>query len=129
MSDAAPFQSTPADVDEPDAVACLPTPSDILVSYSTFPGEAAHAETLLDTGELAKKSVSCGQSQGQLGGTGSAGDGSNGPTFSEGYVSWREASSGSWYVETLDNVLEQYAPSEDLLSMLLHVRVLFSSFL
>ncbi|NWR66504.1 CASP9 protein, partial [Bucorvus abyssinicus] len=74
-SDAAPFQSTPGNVDEPDAVACLPTPSDILVSYSTFPG----------------------------------------------YVSWREASSGSWYVETLDNVLEQYAHSEDLLSMLLHV--------
>ncbi|KFO84913.1 Caspase-9, partial [Buceros rhinoceros silvestris] len=74
-SDATPFRSTPANTDEPDAVACLPTPSDILVSYSTFPG----------------------------------------------YVSWREASSGSWYVETLDNVLEQYAHSEDLLSMLLHV--------
>ncbi|NXG59142.1 CASP9 protein, partial [Hemiprocne comata] len=74
-SDATPFQSPPGDVDEPDAVASLPTPSDILVSYSTFPG----------------------------------------------FVSWREASSGSWYVETLDSVLEQYAPSEDLLNMLLRV--------
>lgn len=80
-------------------------------------------------GNWQKKSVPCGQSQGQLGGTGSAGGGSNGPTFSEGYVSWREASSGSWYVETLDNVLEQYAHSEDLQNMLLHVRVLFSCFL
>ncbi|XP_010003525.1 PREDICTED: caspase-9 [Chaetura pelagica] len=34
-----------------------------------------------------------------------------------GFVSWREASSGSWYVETLDSVLEQYAPSEDLLTL------------
>ncbi|XP_065505991.1 caspase-9 isoform X2 [Caloenas nicobarica] len=67
---------TPAgNVDQPDAVASLPTPSDILVSYSTFPG----------------------------------------------FVSWREASSGSWYVETLDSVLEQYAHSEDLLNMLLRV--------
>lgn len=32
-------------------------------------------------------------------------------------------SSGSWYVETLDSVLEQYAPSEDLLNMLLRVSV------
>ncbi|NXI94199.1 CASP9 protein, partial [Psophia crepitans] len=74
-SDASPFQTPSADADEPDAVASLPTPSDILVSYSTFPG----------------------------------------------FVSWREASSGSWYVETLDSVLEQYAHSEDLLNMLLRV--------
>ncbi|XP_051493078.1 caspase-9 isoform X2 [Apus apus] len=74
-SDATPFQPPAGNVDEPDAVASLPTPSDILVSYSTFPG----------------------------------------------FVSWREASSGSWYVETLDSVLEQYAPSEDLLNMLLRV--------
>uniref|UniRef100_A0A8C8B6L4 Caspase 9 n=1 Tax=Otus sunia TaxID=257818 RepID=A0A8C8B6L4_9STRI len=74
-SDASPFQTPSGNVDEPDAVASLPTPSDILVSYSTFPG----------------------------------------------FVSWREASSGSWYVETLDSVLEQYAHSEDLLNMLVRV--------
>ncbi|KAF1521158.1 Caspase-9, partial [Eudyptes sclateri] len=74
-SDATPFQTPLGNVDEPDAVASLPTSSDILVSYSTFPG----------------------------------------------FVSWREASSGSWYVETLDSVLEQYAHSEDLLNMLLRV--------
>ncbi|NWU72486.1 CASP9 protein, partial [Pterocles burchelli] len=74
-SDATPFQTPSGDTDELDAVASLPTPSDILVSYSTFPG----------------------------------------------FVSWRETSSGSWYVETLDSVLEQYACSEDLLNMLLRV--------
>uniref|UniRef100_A0A8C5TY92 Caspase 9 n=1 Tax=Malurus cyaneus samueli TaxID=2593467 RepID=A0A8C5TY92_9PASS len=74
-SDATPFQAPPGNVDEPDAITCLPTPSDILVSYSTFPG----------------------------------------------FVSWREKSTGSWYVETLDSVLEQYARSEDLLNMLLRV--------
>ncbi|NXU94932.1 CASP9 protein, partial [Xiphorhynchus elegans] len=73
-SDATPFRAPLGNVDEPDAIACLPTPSDILVSYSTFPG----------------------------------------------FVSWREAS-GSWYVETLDTVLEKYAHSEDLLNMLLRV--------
>uniref|UniRef100_A0A8D0EQ86 Caspase 9 n=1 Tax=Strix occidentalis caurina TaxID=311401 RepID=A0A8D0EQ86_STROC len=81
-SDASPFQTPSGNVDEPDAIASLPTPSDILVSYSTFPG----------------------------------------------FVSWREASSGSWYVEMLDSVLEQYAHSEDLLNMLLRVNVLFSCF-
>ncbi|NXX16507.1 CASP9 protein, partial [Podargus strigoides] len=74
-SDATPFHTPSGAMDEPDAVASLPTPSDILVSYSTFPG----------------------------------------------FVSWREASSGSWYVETLDSVLEQYARSEDLPNMLLRV--------
>ncbi|NXC03949.1 CASP9 protein, partial [Orthonyx spaldingii] len=74
-SDATPFQVPSGNVDEPDAIASLPTPSDILVSYSTFPG----------------------------------------------FVSWREKSSGSWYVEMLDSVLEQYAHSEDLLNMLLRV--------
>ncbi|NXN18768.1 CASP9 protein, partial [Indicator maculatus] len=75
-ADANPFQ-TPlqGNADQPDAMACLPTPSDILVSYSTFPG----------------------------------------------YVSWREASRGSWYVETLVNVLQQCAHAEDLLSMLVKV--------
>ncbi|NWW31472.1 CASP9 protein, partial [Panurus biarmicus] len=74
-SDATPFRVPSDNVDEPDAVASLPTPSDILVSYSTFPG----------------------------------------------FVSWREKSSGSWYVEMLDSVLEQYAHSDDLLSMLVKV--------
>ncbi|NXK37239.1 CASP9 protein, partial [Piprites chloris] len=73
-SDATPFRAPLGNVDEPDAIACLPTPSDILVSYSTFPG----------------------------------------------FVSWREAT-GSWYVETLDSVLERYARSEDLLNMLMRV--------
>ncbi|NWS14971.1 CASP9 protein, partial [Pachyramphus minor] len=73
-SDATPFRAPSGNMDEPDAIACLPTPSDILVSYSTFPG----------------------------------------------FVSWREAT-GSWYVETLDSVLERYARSEDLLNMLLRV--------
>lgn len=35
--------------------------------------------------------------------------------------------SGSWYVETLDSVLEHYARSEDLLTMLLRVNVFFLS--
>ncbi|XP_005293057.1 caspase-9 [Chrysemys picta bellii] len=74
-SDATPFQLQPGNLDEPDAVASLPTPSDILVSYSTFPG----------------------------------------------FVSWRDTQSGSWYVETLDSVLEQYAHTEDLLGMLVRV--------
>ncbi|NXA41838.1 CASP9 protein, partial [Eudromia elegans] len=74
-SDATPFQAPSGASDELDAVASLPTPSDILVSYSTFPG----------------------------------------------FVSWRDKSSGSWYVETLDNVLDRYAHSEDLLNMLLRV--------
>ncbi|XP_009888283.1 PREDICTED: caspase-9 [Charadrius vociferus] len=62
-SDATPFRTLVGSTDEPDAVASLPTPSDILVSYSTFPG----------------------------------------------FVSWRDVSRGSWYVEMLDSVLEQYA--------------------
>ncbi|XP_031421703.1 caspase-9 [Clupea harengus] len=61
--------------DEPDARATLPTPSDILVSYSTFPG----------------------------------------------YVSWRDTKSGSWYVETLDRVLELNAATDDLVTMLMMV--------
>ncbi|XP_074970054.1 caspase-9 [Phalacrocorax aristotelis] len=75
QSDVTPYWAPEGHADEPDAVASLPTPSDILVSYSTFPG----------------------------------------------FVSWREVSSGSWYVETLDSVLQQYARSEDLLNMLLRV--------
>lgn len=37
--DAAPFQDNPGNCDQPDAISSLPTPSDIFVSYSTFPGE------------------------------------------------------------------------------------------
>lgn len=37
--DAVPFQEGPGTFDQPDAVSSLPTPSDIFVSYSTFPGE------------------------------------------------------------------------------------------
>ncbi|XP_006883690.1 PREDICTED: caspase-9 isoform X2 [Elephantulus edwardii] len=74
-SDAAPFQKGPESSDQPDAVASLPTPSDIFVSYSTFPG----------------------------------------------FVSWRNISSGSWYIETLDRVFEQWADSEDLQHLLLRV--------
>lgn len=61
--------------DEPDARATLPTPSDILVSYSTFPG----------------------------------------------YVSWRDPQLGSWYVETLDQVLAENAATDDLVTMLMMV--------
>lgn len=61
--------------DETDARASLPTPSDILVSYSTFPG----------------------------------------------YVSWRDTESGSWFVETLDRILEENASTVDLATMLLMV--------
>ncbi|NXC49634.1 CASP9 protein, partial [Penelope pileata] len=74
-SDAIPFQAPSGNLDELDATASLPTPGDILVSYSTFPG----------------------------------------------FVSWRDKVSGSWYVETLDSVLEHYARSEDLLTMLVQV--------
>ncbi|XP_024410475.2 caspase-9 [Desmodus rotundus] len=73
--DAAPFLDKPGDCDQPDAVSSLPTPSDIFVSYSTFPG----------------------------------------------FVSWRDPNSGSWYVETLDGVFEQWAHCEDLQSLLLRV--------
>ncbi|KAF5902068.1 caspase-9 isoform X2, partial [Clarias magur] len=59
--------------DEPDARATLPTPCDMLVSYSTFPG----------------------------------------------YVSWRDTNKGSWYVETLDRILEYNATTDDLATMLI----------
>ncbi|KAK2509248.1 hypothetical protein MC885_013072 [Smutsia gigantea] len=74
-SDSIPFPEGPGTFDEPDAVSSLPTPSDILVSYSTFPG----------------------------------------------FVSWRETKRGSWYIETLVSVLEQWAHSEDLQTLLLRV--------
>lgn len=37
--DAVPFRDRSGSCDQPDAVSSLPTPSDIFVSYSTFPGE------------------------------------------------------------------------------------------
>ncbi|KAM5248700.1 caspase-9 [Ctenodactylus gundi] len=74
-TDASPFQEGLGSLDQPDAVSSLPTPSDILVSYSTFPG----------------------------------------------FVSWRDPSRGSWYIETLDGVLEQWGHSEDLQYLLLRV--------
>lgn len=61
--------------DEVDAKPSLPTSSDILVSYSTFPG----------------------------------------------YVSWRDTQAGSWYVETLDRILEENAATDDLVTMLMMV--------
>ncbi|KAM6924907.1 caspase-9 [Xenentodon cancila] len=61
--------------DETDSRTTLPTPCDILVSYSTFPG----------------------------------------------YVSWRDTESGSWYVETLDRILEENAATHDLVTMLMMV--------
>ncbi|MED6277092.1 hypothetical protein CHARACLAT_009718 [Characodon lateralis] len=61
--------------DEVDARTSLPTPSDILVSYSTFPG----------------------------------------------YVSWRDTRAGSWYVETLDRILEENTATDDLVTMLMMV--------
>lgn len=78
QTDAIPMSSSSDSLsmsDETDARATLPTPSDILVSYSTFPG----------------------------------------------YVSWRDTQSGSWYVEILDRVLEENAPTDDLVTMLMMV--------
>ncbi|KAJ8369773.1 hypothetical protein SKAU_G00098010 [Synaphobranchus kaupii] len=75
QTDALPVSSSSDSLsfsDEVDARATLPTSSDILVSYSTFPG----------------------------------------------YVSWRDTQTGSWYVETLDRILEENASTRDLVSML-----------
>lgn len=58
-SDATPFLVSSDNMDEPDAIASLPTPSDILVSYSTFPGETACAN--LSMGEFANQSELHGQ--------------------------------------------------------------------
>lgn len=44
---------------------------------------------------------------------------------SQGFVSWRDTRSGSWYIETLDGVLEQWAHAEDLQSLLLRVSPAF----
>ncbi|KAM9350315.1 caspase-9-like [Symphorus nematophorus] len=78
QTDAIPISSSSDSLsmsDETDARATLPTPSDILVSYSTFPG----------------------------------------------YVSWRDTQSGSWYVETLDRILEENAATYNLVTMLMMV--------
>ncbi|KAI9531083.1 hypothetical protein NQZ68_000577 [Dissostichus eleginoides] len=78
QTDAIPMSSSSDSLsmsDEPDARVTLPTPSDILVSYSTFPG----------------------------------------------YVSWRDTQSGSWYVETLNGILEGNAATDDLVTMLMMV--------
>uniref|UniRef100_UPI003AAFC5C8 caspase-9 n=1 Tax=Centroberyx gerrardi TaxID=166262 RepID=UPI003AAFC5C8 len=78
QTDAIPMSSSSDSLsmsDETDARATLPTPSDILVSYSTFPG----------------------------------------------YVSWRDTQAGSWYVETLDRILEESAAADDLVTMLMMV--------
>ncbi|XP_040922159.1 caspase-9 [Toxotes jaculatrix] len=78
QTDAIPMSSSSDSLsmsDEPDARTSLPTPSDILVSYSTFPG----------------------------------------------YVSWRDPQSGSWYVETMDRILEENAATHDLATMLVMV--------
>uniref|UniRef100_A0A669DL02 Caspase-9 n=1 Tax=Oreochromis niloticus TaxID=8128 RepID=A0A669DL02_ORENI len=78
QTDAIPMSSSSDSLsmsDEPDARPSLPTPSDILVSYSTFPG----------------------------------------------YVSWRETQAGSWYVQTLDYILEENAATDDLVTMLMMV--------
>lgn len=39
-----------------------------------------------------------------------------------GYVSWRDTQSGSWYIETLDRILEENASTDDLVTMLMMVR-------
>ena len=38
-----------------------------------------------------------------------------------GYVSWRDTESGSWYVETLNQILEDNADTDDLVTMLMMV--------
>ncbi|KAM7098420.1 caspase-9 isoform 3-T3 [Molossus nigricans] len=43
--DAVSFQDEPGNDDQPDAVSSLPTPSDIFVSYSTFPGFVSWRDT------------------------------------------------------------------------------------
>lgn len=41
----------------------------------------------------------------------------------EGYVSWRDTQAGSWYVENLDLVLEENVATDDLVTMLMMVRL------
>ncbi|KAG7271021.1 hypothetical protein CRUP_015229 [Coryphaenoides rupestris] len=78
QTDAIPLSSSSDSLstsDEPDARATLPTASDILISYSTFPG----------------------------------------------FVSFRDPLSGSWYVDILDQILEENAVTDDLDTMLMLV--------
>ncbi|KAF3820294.1 hypothetical protein GH733_015803 [Mirounga leonina] len=98
-SDAVLFQEGPGSFDQLDAVSSLPTPSDIFVSYSTFPEAAPACTWGLASGSPIKFSLSA----------------------SVGFVSWRDTRRGSWYVETLDGVFEQWAHSEDLQTLLLRV--------
>ncbi|XP_072569702.1 caspase-9-like isoform X2 [Paramormyrops kingsleyae] len=73
--DAVPVSGSDTLTDKPDKFSVhttLPVPSDILVSYSTYPG----------------------------------------------YVSWRDKETGTWYVETLDQILAENAASNDLVTML-----------
>ncbi|XP_048872633.1 caspase-9-like [Brienomyrus brachyistius] len=73
--DAVPVSWSDTLTDKPDkfnAYTTLPVPSDILVSYSTYPG----------------------------------------------YVSWRDKETGTWYVETLDQILAEHAATCDLVTML-----------
>lgn len=40
-----------------------------------------------------------------------------------GYVSWRDTQAGSWYVENLDRVLEENSATDDLVTILMMVRL------
>ncbi|XP_068099341.1 caspase-9 isoform X2 [Hyperolius riggenbachi] len=44
-----------------------------------------------------------------------------------GYVSWRDKKSGTWYVETLDEILEEHASTSDLQTLLVMVANIVSS--
>lgn len=109
--------------DEPDARASLPTPSDILVSYSTFPGvfffcfitapvcilsnntDLKVRFRTMDRFDLCISSLHHFEI-----------------VMNTGYVSWRDTQAGSWYVETLDRILEENADTDDLVTMLMMVR-------
>ncbi|KAB0402241.1 hypothetical protein E2I00_013706 [Balaenoptera physalus] len=43
------------------------------------------------------------------------------PDAVSSFVSWRDTKSGSWYIETLDSIFEQWAHCEDLQTLLLRV--------
>ncbi|KAK1340470.1 hypothetical protein QTO34_019040 [Cnephaeus nilssonii] len=142
--DALPFQDHPGSYDQPDAVSSLPTPSDIFVSYSTFPvglmillvtgileATGTSLSAVPGTWQVGQELVSClsGPSEESL-------------AFSEPWCPCWEAGvragirrwwfcllegyqERSWYIETLDGVLEQWAHSEDLQSLLLRVSPAF----
>lgn len=44
-----------------------------------------------------------------------------------GYVSWRDPQLGSWYVETLDSILEENAVTNDLVTMLMMVSLSYTN--